>query len=286
MELQAIERALIASMYPRCLNSAPGGSRAIPDLSRLPPGTPLPPGDHDPGLDEINVKITQLIVDMAAQWESGGATKIHPQALETVVQAAKVRRTDGGHVVLCRVAKDITHEAFHYRRDGLDYHGRLAGPGPALGVLLKLHAHAAPTADTLSWEEIVSILGPFIDLWSVCLEHKDIISAVGWLWEYLRIVRPLVVDVQSAKVSNLLLTNVFAHVQRNSAGGWTCPPIEDDDWEDIYPERWMFCVGEIILINIDEDTFALAVMSVSLDGRRAALTVVPYGPQQVQPGDQ
>lgn len=164
----------------------------------------------------------------------GARPPMHPDALEVVTRAAHIRRTWNGAVPSVRVQKDVTVEEYHEFYEELDYHSRLAGPGPALAVDMKLHAQGAPPAHDLQWVEILEQIGVMLDLWCTTLKHIDIKAAVLDLWPYLVITKPLVIDVASARVSRLIMDGPLA-VSINDDGGLECP-FPDDGWKELAPD--------------------------------------------------
>lgn len=270
-DLQGAERILISTLAPVSLNSARGGFHHWPAGAILPEATSLRHSDVVSQTGEINKRIDEVWDEAAHEWaqynEANNAPVVHDNALETARQTSHIRQTYANGLVPCvRIQKDVTREE-HQREGGadvaLDFHSLLAGPGPALAVCLKLLAHGAPPADTLSTEAILEILGPMIDFWTICLIHRDILLAFVFFVWYLRTVSPMVLDVASAKVSYLVAIDKMHTVGRDAEGKLTCGILDGDKWNDLIPTGWICWIGQIIVVRLSESESALAVLSVS-----------------------
>lgn len=178
---QAVERAMVSCLWPLSLNSARGGFKHIPEDALFSPPLPLPAPDVDrPSMMlGIEQRIAHHVDDMVAEWTKRTGQTMDPQSIETVKTAMAPQNTYGGVVIAVRFSKHVTQEEFLGHK-GIDYHGPLAGPGPSLSVAMQVRSHGSQLP--LSRPEILKILGPMVNLWSVSVIHNEVLVAILFLW--------------------------------------------------------------------------------------------------------
>lgn len=204
LDLQALERALIAVGDPLWLNSAKDGLQHEPDSSFFPPSNPITTPPTGGASVQLNVTIERLIRGSAEVWGQRSSRRIHPRALNAVADAALVRRTwhDNPHPVWVSASKDITVEEFEFRAPGIDYRGDNAGPGTTYANWSQAYAHGVVANDR---DTRMLVNGPFLDLWALDLDHFEIILAILYLCRLIYWYRPLIVLCESQQVTAVFI---------------------------------------------------------------------------------